>query len=523
MLQRLVLTAFFVATLPKLAFAAGATNGAQPSSVSRDSVAATGTASSTASKDATLKAPLSNTKNKKSKPSSLSLGLTAGQEGYISRSSSETGTNAYSEIGARLKYQTAPNSNLERHTFGAKINIGGTTSASVENYTNFEVPEAYASITSLDLTRPDADPGQLFSEVNLGRKKERWSGVDSDWSLGLAQPFNKFDGLRPSEQGLTGAFAKFGAGGVQVTAFGSPLFIPEQGAPYQVEDGKFSTTSPWFSAPPDTLILSLGSSPVRSPVNYSLDIPAISSVVTNASFGGMVRVSDPDSSEGFFAQASYLRKPQNALSLAFNGKLTLSDSTTYGDVHIFPEVVYHSLAGIDLGYEAEAFTFSVSGLYEKPDQPTASSELTSQQLSPMSVFSPSVELRPFAATMFAPKVRFSYLNTEGGEVTTVGKFAANGNVFGPRTMYRRAFSAGLNTTLYRSQRFHLEAGTRWIEELEEQGSIVMTDLRLGIGSAWALTLQGDVLGSRKPTSSTDTFIARYRANDRVAGRITYIF
>jgi hypothetical protein len=51
----------------------------------------------------------------------------------------------------------------------------------------------------------------------------------------------------------------------------------------------------------------------------------------------------------------------------------------------------------------------------------------------------------------------------------------------------------------------------------------MTDVRLGIGRAWAISLQGDVLGSRQPTDYTETFIARYRANDRVAGRVTYLF
>lgn len=510
MFQRLVLATLVLAALPGLA-AAATTAGPGPQSATKEMA------------KETSKASLSQAKARKVKASNYSVGLVVGQEGYISRSSQQTGTNDYTEVGARLKAQTTPNSKTERHGFGAKIEVGATTATSVENYTNFEAPEAYVSYTTLDLAAPSATPGQFFSEVDLGRKKMRWSGLDSDWSLGLAQPLNKFDGLRPSEQGLTGAFATFGAQGVNFTAFASPLFIPEQGAPQQIENGRFTTSSPWFSPPPDTLILSLGSAPVRSPVNYSLNIPAISSVVSQASYGGMLRVSDPNSSEGFFAQATYLRKPQNSLSLGFAGKLTLGDSTTYGDVDIYPEVVYHSLAGVDVGYAEQLYSVGVSALYEKPDQPTANTELTSQQMTPMTMVSPTLELRPFEDTMYAPKLKFSYLSTQGGEVTAVGKFAANGNVFGPRTMFRKAVSASLNSTLYRSQRLHLTAGARWIEELEEEGSIVMTDLRLGIGSAWAVSLQGDVLGSRQPQNSSETFIARYRANDRVAGRVTYLF
>ncbi|RYZ76218.1 MAG: hypothetical protein EOP05_05670, partial [Proteobacteria bacterium] len=459
MFQRLVLTALFAAMAPGFARAA-VTAGPGAQSASKEM------AKEAAAKDPakeTSKASLAQAKVRRTKASNYSLGLTVGQEGYISRSSEQTGTNDYTEVGARFKAQTTPNSKSEYRGFGAKIDIGATTATSVENYTNFEAPEAFVSYTTLDLASPGANPGQFFSAVDLGRKKMRWSGVDSDWSLGLVQPLNRFDGLRPSEQGLAGAFATFGGAGVNFTAFASPLFIPEQGAPQQVENGRFTTSSPWFSAPPDSLILSLGSSPVRSPVNYSLNIPEIGSIVSQASFGGILRVSDPNSSEGFFAQASYLRKPQNALSLSFSGKLTLGDSTTYGDVDIFPEVVYHSVAGVDIGYAEALYSLGVSALYERPDQPTANAEITSQQLEPMTMVSPTLELRPFEDTMFAPKLKFSYLSTQGGEVTTIGKFAANGNVFGPRTMFRKAVSASMNSTLYRSQRLHLSAGARWIE------------------------------------------------------------
>ena len=515
MVQRLVLTALFVATAPQISFATGAGDASASTSTTSNAVAP---------KDATLKLPANGAKNRKvSTPSNFSIGVTVGQEGYISRSAEATGTNAYTEVGGRLKYQSTPNSEKERQRFGAKLDVGFTTATAVENYTNFEAPEAYLAYTSLDLAKPKSDPGQIFTEMTIGRRKQLWSQVDSEWMMGLTQPLNKFDGLRPTEQGLMGAFATFGGAGVSFTAFASPLYIPEQGAPYEVTDGKFSSTSPWWSSPPDTLILSLGTSPVRSPVNYSLNIPAISSIVSQASYGGILRIQDPNSKDGFFIQGSVLRSPQNSLALSFAGKLTLGDSSTYGDVDVYPEVVYHTVLGGDIGYSENFFSVSLSGLRENPDQPSQNADLTSQRFNPMTMLSPSVELRPFSDTMFAPKLRFSYVNTDGGEVSAVGKFAANGNVFGPRTMFRKAISSSLNTTLYRNQRYHLSAGARWIEELEEQGSIVMTDLRLGIGQAWAISLQGDVLGSRKPTDETDTFIARFRANDRVAGRVTYLF
>ena len=487
------------------------------------------------SDSSTVKTPISSVQPKRNGFDELSVSV--GKETYVSRTATAAANStSYTEISARVRGKT------EGPVFSAAIDAGASVATDVNNYSNIEVPEAYfklampfakpptkeeaakaeaarlATIAEGKTVAPKADDTHYFAQVSVGRKKERWSGIDSDWSLGLVQPFNKFDALRPTEQGLVGAFAEGGVGPVSVMLYGSPFYVPEQGAPYTLSNGKFTTSSPWFTAPPDSLILQ----GAQRPAVYTINMPQTADVVNHTSVGARVRVADPDG-EGFYIQGSLLRAPQTAVALSFTGSLALRDTTTYGDIGVFPEVVYHTVAAGDLGYASKTFAAEVSVLNERPDQPTLTPELTTSHFSPMTIVSPSIEVRTFPSRVWGPRFRVSYLDTQGGEVTAVGQYASNGNVFGPRVMFRRAVSGSIETTLHRTSKWSLDTSARWVEELSEQGSVLMTDLRLGLGDSWRISLQGDLLGSQKPTSVTETFIERYRANDRIAGRVTYLF
>ena len=451
----------------------------------------------------TLSAPTSNFRGKSQFDE---LTFTAGQESYLTKEALvKAGTSTYTQLSAHMKART------ESHPLSGALEIGGSFATDVENYTNIEIPEAYLNWESTMLKTSRA-------RVVLGRKKERWSGLDQDWALGLVEPLNKFDALRPSEQGLTGAFIGWGHGGFDVIAFGSTLYIPEQGAPFQLQNGQFSSNSPWFSAPPSKLVLLSQ----ERPVNYSLDTPSIGSVINHPSAGLMIRASDPTGPH-FYAQAAFLHKPRNSLSLPFSGKLRLENTTNYGDVTVFPEVVYHNLTMADIGYENQTVAASFSALSEISDTPEVTPDLTYQQINPLYILSPSFEVRTFASHFWGPRFKLSYLDSWGGDSQTLGQNASNGNVFGPTVPYSRATSVAVNSVLFRKGRYEVEQGFRWIEELSEQGTVLMGDLRFRFGDAWRLTLSGDLLGSRQDPSKTDTFIARYRGNDRVAARATYIF
>jgi hypothetical protein len=84
-------------------------------------------------------------------------------------------------------------------------------------------------------------------------------------------------------------------------------------------------------------------------------------------------------------------------------------------------------------------------------------------------------------------------------------------------------SFSVDTTLISRADWKLSQSARWIEELAEQGSVVMFDTQLALGKVWQVGLAVDVLGSSKALDDTATFISRFRGNDRVAGKVTYYF
>jgi hypothetical protein len=351
-------TAYLIATVIAVlgassahaATGAGADDGAAETSVripiARESLGPADSAS-------TVKTPISNQQKVKSNGYD-ELSVSIGNEAYISKT---TGAANYNEISARVRGKK------ENRIFTAAIDAGASVAANVSNYSNVEVPEAYFRLQTPQAIGP-ATGVPVGASITAGRKKERWSGLDSDWSLGLVQPFNKFDALRPTEQGLTGVFAESNVGPVSLMAFGSPVFIPEQTAPYSLNNGRFSTSSPWFSQPPDRLNI-LGQ--VRN-ANYSIQMPETSAVVNHASYGLRLRAAS-QSGEGVYAQASFLRAPMNAINLGFTGQLSIVEGDSYGDVNIIPEVVYHSVGAADIGYTAKNFAIGVSALTERPEEP----------------------------------------------------------------------------------------------------------------------------------------------------------
>jgi hypothetical protein len=433
------------------------------------------------------------------------LSLSVGQESYVNRDNLPAGVADYSQVSALLRTHT------DGGFLSGALELGGSFSPNVQNYTNFAMPEGYLSLHS-----HPADPYRF--DVSIGRKRQLWSQVDSDWALGLWQPLNRFDYLRPTEQGLTGGFFSVKTGEFEIVLFASSIFVPEQGAPFQINDnGKLTSSSPWFNAPPDTMIFR----DVPTEVHYRVDTPDIASIVNHPSGGMLARLGDLN--DGGYAQVSAALKPRNQIVTPFEGKMDLNPSTPYATVTVRPQVIYHNLTDLDIGYRSRLYALSFSALHEEVMPDHSFSELNHEVFAPLTLVSPKIEFRLLPSFFWGPKVSLSYLQAYGGEVSAVGPLASSKGVFGPRVNYRQAASVGTDTLIYRSGRVRVEHGLRWIEEFAENGSIVMTDLRFKFGDSWRVTVSADVLGSRQPLDQTNTFIARYRGNDRVTGLVSYVF
>ncbi len=430
------------------------------------------------------------------------LSVSVGEESFLNRESPPKHHADSTRLSTRLRTRS------DGKPIGGLLEIGASFDTAVEKQTSFEVPEAHLLWT----------PHESRQRVFAGRKRESWSELDSYWTLGLSQPLNRFDSLRPSEQGLTGIFGEFNWDNAQLILFGSAIYIPEQGPNYELQDGKFHTNNAWFSEPADRVVLVSKGTPLR----YRIETPTVGSVIQHASGGFIFRTGGP---QGFRTQTSYVKKPRNQLSLPFQGVLVTDSLNPEASVTIFPQVAYHNLASLEFSHHAKTSAFRLSGLADISDSERIAPGLTWQTYEPLYLVSPSVDFQLGSGENYVPWIRLGTLHSIGGEATLVSKGSVKPeqNPFGARTMYRQAASLEWRGRFARVKGWSVEHGLRWIEEFSERGSVLMTDLRLATRENWQFGIYADFLASRLPEDENPGFISRFRGNDRVGALLTYVF
>lgn len=413
------------------------------------------------------------------------------EESLIQNSPVGDAANDEARISLGVKLDPAKSAQW-RATINAR---GGFSAVSGGRESNVEVPEA-------NLAWWDAPQGANSTRIVLGRKIEAWSHMDSYWSLGLWQPFNRFDSLHPSEQGLTGAYLIHDDPQFKLVLFGSSLFLPDQGPAFELVDGRFHSKNPWFAAPTDRMILLSQTKPIR----YRIDMPETESVVENESIAALARWG---ASAGPSAQLAFTRKPRNQLALSFDGVSDLKSAF----VTITPKVVYHEVTSAELTYSARSWRVRLEGLNDQPVNVADSvpSGLTGVRLEPRTYVSPSVEM---ALETMRARIKLAWLDSFGENSKVEGPLAGPENPFGPRTMFQKAASVEARGTVVERSTYRIEPSVRWIEEFADQGRIFSVETTYRSSSNWLVSAFADVLQSSLPEDQTSGFVSRFRGNDR---------
>lgn len=442
-------------------------------------------------------------------------------ESFLNRETPPAGVPDYSQIGAHFRTES------EGRVFRGTLELGGTFATAVENYSNIYVPEAFLDLQTDNFFEAEGR-GDSRARLSVGRRLEAWSQLDRNWDLGLWEPLNRFDALRPIDQGLTGAFFEAGTGRAKAILFVSPIYIPEQGGSFSLQNGKFRSSSPWFVEPTDRLILFSETTDVK----YDLETPSTGSVIRHASLGALVRYGGFD--DGFHAQTSYSLKPRNQFATPFEGSLNLTDTMSFAAVRISPQVIYHHLAAADIGFAStnskgtRKFSMGISALLDSPINENPGANLTYQDLDPLLLLSPRISSGfglGFGADM---EITLSYLSSVGGGFAMRGPFASDKPIFGSRVPYKEAIAIDGRVAIGKGRRSTLTLGGRWLEELAENGSLLSADASLdfsmnGDTQDWRVSLMGDVLGSRLAPNENVGYVSRYRGNDRWMSQLRFIF
>lgn len=382
-------------------------------------------------------------------------------------------------LGVRLKSNSRTNDDF-------KIDLTQTyaLNKSVLSYTN---PRELSY--SLNL----GDNSQLIA----GRHLHIWSALDTFWSYSYIQPIFKWNALDPKNQGLTGLFYQYKSGAWSVMLYGSPLYIPDQGASYEIKDGQFESGNPFFQAPPQNLIFQ----GQTLPIDYNIERPKTEDIVFRTSFGAQVRYGE---SKGYFAQAAAVSKPSNQLALGYKGVLV----TTRVRVDVTPKTYTENIYAADLGYRDDWGFALISALYDQPKDPEFDSSYNAPHFAASTVWGPQ-----FMYKMAPFELLLAYMNTSGGAITETGPdVSTSRQSLSQRFMYKEAALAGVTYAQTFDKQYRLNSSFQYRFSPREGYRQIRFRNDLNLSGPWAFWADLLLIDTN---SSLDSGFESYKNRDQI--------
>lgn len=378
-----------------------------------------------------------------------------------------------------------------------RIDAGAMRAFDEREFYYFRLSEAYVS----------PQYTKEFSIV-LGRKILSPLSLEEQWQLGLVEPVFKWNPLRPERQGLVAIGSRWESERWQFQAAFLPLFIPDQGANYKIDDGQFTQTNPWFRAPPDKVVV-LGD---EARTKFNIEMPETKDVVLRSGYflsGGY------QDSSGFYTQALLTEKPTNQAALGFQGVLKIDGETDRLPITVRPEFVRHQVVGGELGFKNRQWKLAMSGLHERLTTPEFDSSWTYQSFSPGTFLSPSVAWQNKWANL-----TLAYLEKQGDENTLKGRYAGTvpDNLLPGRMPFQKASMLAVET------RFSsLLVALKWISDLDQTSDLVSSDIHYEVSREMRLWASFDLISYPEKGLATEDFFALKTREDRTGIGVQYVF
>lgn len=314
--------------------------------------------------------------------------------------------------------------------------------------------------------------------LSFGRKISDWSLLDEMWNLGFYQPQLRWNSLDLETQGLVGFYYDYKMKLSQnftlsATAFYSPLFIPDQGPGYELKNGGFLKTNPWFQPPPTRVEFQNQ----NFEIDYNIQMPQITDVLFQNSFGGRIRLEMPYS---FYTQVSALNKASHQLALGFKAAL-VADRVK---VEILPRVYREELYGLDLGFKNEWTEVSLGAISVKPKTIVYDAPYNYPVMEDSLSWGPKWSLNYEAWGLWA-----GALFTEGKNFGEEGP--DKGTMQTPLTLkylYNRAYKVGISYNNHILDWFKMKSIVEWTETSEPWSKTLKFRNVFDLTSSWNLTL-----------------------------------
>lgn len=350
----------------------------------------------------------------------------------------------------------------------------------------------------------------------VGRHKSIWSELDHEWSLGIWEPRNRWDYLRPIEVGLIGGFLSVNTPLVRAEVFASPIFLPEAGPPSQLENGTFNSNNPWFSPPAPFLSFNQQLVPIR----YGMDSFNAMELISKFGASGKVRVGRENS--GPYLQLSGAYKPMNQLMLGYDGLLNLASQEA--NIKLKPAVGYQRLVGVDGGLlNWNRFSQKISVLSETALMPPNTDGYTYRQAS--NAISYSTQTRYTLNESTSSFLSLGYMRRLGGNTGDKGKDAVAGeSIFEDRYTFSSAMKLAVASDLSFMSLGSFFAESDLTYDFIDQSEIFRLKLTYRPQYNLSFMLGTDLLGTQMPAGSySQSWIRSFNYNDRVYGGVSYVF
>lgn len=354
-------------------------------------------------------------------------------------------------------------------------------------------------------------------KMYLGRKKKDWSELDRRWQLGLWQPKFAMDALRPEEQGLSGLFFDYNSKDFEILGFVTPLFIPSVGPDIREEGGGLVTDSRWYRSPSRDYDFN---NRINN-INYKLDIPEAAKLAANGGVGLMGRLGDREKGPWFVASAGYL--PVNELILKRKNFKQASEDKV--DVTVSPDLTYHNVYSVDVGYSLENLKSSFSYIHDEPQEKLPEVDWAIQRLEAIKAYSAALEFSLANILTKTLAFQLEYLRVNGGGIVDISSDGMPEDVtlFDQRLKFTNALSFRVEGQL--ASFFHRPFVTRfkYLYDYDQRGSLLNAEFLFYPSQKWAVVMGGDILGVQDESYRVSGFLNQYRANDRIYGGMTYVF
>lgn len=412
---------------------------------------------------------------------SLKSSFKADGLGFVSENFSNTPSSNFSLVGVSLKSVQSENDFL-------KVNMTGAYAVGYPIMSHLNIKELFIN------SKFEHSP-TTTSQILLGRRLHLWSDADQEWNLGGFQPQFRWNPINPIHQGLTGLFWQMKSSNWGFLVFGSPVFIPDQGASYEVKNGQFQNTSPWFKNPPQNLHL-YGE---NLPIEYDVQAPPLSDIVYQQSYGVQFEL---EGDQGFYSRLSGQYRPSHQMALGYQASVISAVSV---QVEVQPKTYYENVIGLDFGFKNKSHHAYLSLIQNRPQEVEFAADFTKPKVSESNVASVGYELQTEFKT-FELRTSASYLKIEGAEVKDQGIDAASARgSLSWKYLYSEAARLAVSGKYFATKNLILTSTATWTQGLATPYKQLDLSNRIDWRGPWYFNLDLFLISSEDEKSPTYVF------------------